>query len=90
MSIQKYDYSGVLAATDITEWVSYNDHIAEVERAFTAGYQSAPVEVIDTNAAEVMRQACIEAVEEMLTAPVDKPKSIPLRDILAALREVQP
>lgn len=34
MSIQRYDYSGVLANTDFppNEWVSYADHIAEIDR----------------------------------------------------------
>lgn len=49
-----------------TAVVTYADHVAEVERSFERGYQSAPSGVIDLNAAALMRariDTLIEAIK---------------------------
>lgn len=79
-----------LVLADDGQWVRYGDHVAEVERAFTAGYQSAPLVVIDTNGAEVMRQACIAAVEALHDGSAGNAERDALWTAICALREVKP
>jgi hypothetical protein len=98
MSIQKYDYSGVLNAIDIEEWVSYNDHMAEVERVRgevireNGDWIQMPTLALDQikqHAAEAMRAACIAAVEAL--PPFHNAAMLhKVEDVLAVLREVQP
>jgi hypothetical protein len=98
MSIQKYDYSGVLNAIDIEEWVSYNDHIAEVKRVRSEIISenedwilmpTLALDQIKQYTAEAMRAACIAAVEAL--PPFHNAALLhKVEDVLAVLREVQP
>lgn len=89
MSIQRYDYSGVLANIDVNEWVSYEDHVAEVERV----RQETRNEVFDGHhryyqqVREDAISACIAAVEALRDTWGDV---VVLDGALAGLREVQP